>query len=144
VAEPVFPESQPLDVGLFEVIEQLAADGAVHDQIHMGEIAEQEREVQNIDGRAEAAEGTGGSHEQIDRTLLKSLAHLALAFAKLAAGIKLDLDAAVGPLLDEIRKLLSANHVRMVQGQGRCQLHRGLVLGRRRPGQRQHHQHCKT
>ncbi len=144
MAEPVFPESQTLDIDLLKVVQQLAADTAIHHQIHMVEIAKEKREVQNVDRRAEPAQGTSGRYKQLDRTLLDSFKHLPLTLAQLERWINFDLDPVFGSFLDQVREFLCAKIVRMIRSRGAGQFHGGLVLSRRRTAPKDNHHHCKT
>ena len=75
---------------------------------------EQERDVEDVHRRAEVADGAGRAHVDVDGALLQRLDHLPLALGELAVVVDGRGDAALRPLLDEIREpLRSALYARV-------------------------------
>ena len=89
-----------------EPVQELAADGAVKDPIHVLRIGEEERQVHHAHGGAEVRDWTGGGDGQVDGPNLKPFKELPLSLAELSGRKNLDDDLTITPFLYEPGELL--------------------------------------
>ena len=79
----------------FEVVGRLASDLAVDDAVHVGPVAPQERKVEDLQLRRDAAPDGGARDHEVDEPFLELLHDLAL-LAERAARKEPDRDGAAG------------------------------------------------